>query len=231
MTQPADYQRLYENLQMHCTGAIWPAFKAELFEVVRDFCEKTNIYRQVQVLEVSQASTSYTLTPPASASVKRILTIGDVTNQTPPAAIGTFIIGESAIGSPGYSLPNFCVVWPYGLVQPTTLQLFYPLNNTYLWQVVYTLFPIDPVDSDGNPVLPAWILDNYFDTFFSGVMYRMCMQKAKPYSDMALASTRYKMYCAGRGQAAADVLQRNVYNAQAWQYPPGGVVYGRQRGV
>jgi len=121
--------------------------------------------------------------------------------------------------------------WPAELRLPNTIVLQRTLNQSYTLIATLALFPLDPVDSYGNPIFPNWILDNYFDTLFSGTLYRLYVQPQKPWSNAALAATYYKLYMKGRGIAAADVLRQNIYNNQSWCFPPGGITYGRQRGV
>lgn len=211
MAQPDDYQRFYDNVRQHAVGALVTAIQAELFETLRDFCQHTNAYNQYQDIVVSGASQTYPLTTPGGTAIKRVLSMRDITNGD----------GEPFIG----------VRWPVVLVLPNTLQLNQVLSNTYTWRVQTTLYPVDPVDADGNPIVPSWIVDDYFDTLFSGTLFRMFTQKAKPYSDVQMAASRYRLYLKGRGEATAAVLQANMYGGQAWAYPQGGIVSGRQRGV
>lgn len=211
MAQPDDYQRFYDNVRMSAVGAIQSAIQAELFETLRDFCQKTNAYSQFQDIVVSGASQTYALTTPGGAAIKRILSMRDITN--------------------GAEQPWVGVRWPVVLVLPSTMQLNWQLNNTYTWRVQTTLYPVDPVDANGNPIVPNWIIDDYFDALFSGVLSRLFLQQAKPYSNPQLGAARYRMYRAGRGEATAAVLQANMYGGQAWAFPQAGVVTGRQRGV
>ncbi len=121
--------------------------------------------------------------------------------------------------------------WPAELRLPNTIVLLRPVSQSYTLIATLALFPVDPVDANGNPIFPSWILDNYFDVLFSGLLYRMLVQPAKPYSNAALAAVYYKVYLKGRGLAAADVVRSNVYNNQSWAFPAANVTYGRQRGV
>lgn len=211
MAEPANFSRLYANLQQNLPGALQQTVRPELFEAVREFCQKTNIYFNTVNVVVNASSNAYPLIVPPSSAIKRLLSLADVTNGLQP--------------------PFVPVRWPTGLVLPNTLTLYQQLQNTYTWQVQYSLYPVDPTDGNNDPVFPSWILDDYFDTLFSGVMWRMCIQKSKPWSDLNLASLHYKKYKQGRGEAFADVLKQNVFNAQAWQYPQSIAVVGRQRGV
>lgn len=207
----SNFQRLYDNVRMHATGSLLAGIQPELFETVRDFCDHTNAWNQTQDVVVTNASQDYTLTFPTGSAIKRLLAIQDITNgvQTPPIPVR----------------------WPVTMVLPSTMHLGAVLQNTYTWRVQTALVPIDPVDGNGDPMIPNWMVDNYFDAFFSGTLWRMMAQVGKPWSNGQMAATRYRLYMKSRGEAAAAVLAANVYNAQTWSYPRAGVTLGRQRGV
>lgn len=211
MAQTPAYQRLLDNIAMHCSGALTSAVQAELFETARDFCQATNIYQQTMALTIATNTYDYPLTVPTSAAIKRIIGIRNKTNLSEP--------------------PYPVFQWPYGLVLPNTLRLERNVNNTYNIEVLYSLYPVDPTDAQNEPVIPEFIVDNYFDALFSGALWRLYAQASKPYSNPGLAATRYRMYMKGRGLAAVDALRQNIYNAQAWCYPGNYATYGRQRGV
>lgn len=212
MTEPANFSRLYADVQMHATGVLNPSgIQPELFSIMRDFCQHTNAWSQTQDVVVSAGTLDYTLTVPAGAAMKRILALQDITNglQTPPVPVR----------------------WPIQFILPNTMRLVGSLQNTYTWRVQTSLYPVDPVDGNGDPQVPSWFLDDFQDTLFNGVLSRLLAQPAKTYSNGPMAATRYRLYMKGRGEAAAAVLAANMYNGQTWTYPRAGVVLGRQRGV
>jgi hypothetical protein len=211
LAQPANYQRLIDNIKTHVPGVIDNNVEPELFEIARDFCQNTNCYKNIEIITVSSATNDYTLNPLASAQIKRITGIADVTNTTQP--------------------PYRPVQWPHGLVMPVTLRLYQQLSNTYSWRVEYAMYPVDPVDANDDPVMPSWILDNYQDAFLWGVRARLHMQSAKPYSNPALGAAAWRMYLQRRGLAAAEVNRENLYDGQNWMFSGAYTTYGRQRGV
>lgn len=212
MAQAANWTRLYADIDMHAPGVVNPVTaQPEVMNLFQDFCQKTNIWTQTQDIAVSPAANTYPLTFPTGSAIKRITSMRDITN--------------------GLNAPWLGVKWPITLVPPATMQLGWALSNTYTWRVQTTLFPVDPPDSDGNPMVPDWILDQHYDTLLNGALYHLCRQKAKSYSDMQIAAASYKLYAKGRGEATAAVLAANMYGGQAWFYPQAGVTTGRQRGV
>lgn len=212
MTEPANFSRLYADVQMHATGVLNPTgIQPVLFAILRDFCQHTNAWSQTQDIVVSASTQDYPLTFPTGSAIKRVLAIQDITNGVTRPPVGVFI--------------------PAQLVLPSTLRLMGALQNTYTWRVQTSLYPVDPVDANGDPMVPSWFLDDFQDTFFHGVLYRLLAQPAKTYSNGQMAATHYRLYMKNRGEAAAAVLAANMYNGQTWTYPRGGVVLGRQRGV
>jgi hypothetical protein len=209
MSEAPNIIRLYTNAQVACQGAIWPMFRQELMEVMRDFCQVTSIFNQAQTLSIVPGTQSYTLTPPPSAAIKRILSVQNENNPSP------------------YSAVNF----PYTLQLPGTFFVQRQPQNDETWIVTYSLYPVDPTDTNGDPIFPNWILDNYFDGIYSGLLYRMHAQQRKTYTNPQLAVTHARLYAKARGVAKADVLMGNNFNGQAWQVPGSYATYGRQRGV
>lgn len=212
MTEPANLSRLYANVQMHAPGVLNPSgIQPELFETFRDFCQHTNAWSQTQDIVVSGASQTYPLTCPIGSAMKRVLSMRDITQ--------------------GLNTPFLPVRWPITFQLPATLVIGASLQNTYTWRVQTSLYPVDPVDGNGDPMVPQWLADDFQDTLLSGTLFRLMAQTAKPYSNAQLAGTRYKLYLKGRGEAAAAILHANMYEGQAWMFPQAGLVRGRQRGV
>jgi hypothetical protein len=127
-------------------------------------------------------------------------------------------------------------VWPAKMATPGTLTLLRQItgSGTQHWSATLGLFAVDPIDGDGNPVFPSWILDKHFDTLLSGVLFRLMKQPLKPYSNVAMAKFHYQKYVSGRALARAEVERANTFGTQNWNFPrdfvgPGGAT--RQRGV
>ncbi len=214
MSQSAAFNRFFADALAHAPGTIKSGVQAEMFATLRDFFQFTNIWQEDVDVYVSQASAVYSLLVSSGKSINRLMnlwdTAGDV-NRKP-------------------------WVWPATMATPGTLTLLQPVTSvTQLhWSATVALFALDPLDADGNPIFPSWILDKHFDTLFAGVLFRLMKQPAKPYSNLGMAKFHYQTYAAGRGRARTEVERANTYSAQNWNFPrafvgPGGNI--RQRGV
>lgn len=208
MAQSAAFQRFYDDGAMDVPASIPITLRAALFQTLRDFLQHTNIWVQDLTVNVVPNTLSYTLTVPSGTALKRLM---NFYNSTDTITKAWFL--------------------PAQLQLPTTLLLARSVEQNYTMYATVALYTIDPVDADGNPIFPAWILDNYFDTLYSGMLWRMYAQPSKPWSNAGLAATRYKMYMKGRGEALAEVQRGNTFNTQNWVFPVAGTTRGRQHGV
>lgn len=207
MAQSDAFQRFYADAALHAPGAIASTLQPELFATLRDFLQKTNVWIEQIPVFVVPDTYDYEIVPPAGTAFNRLMAVSDPQIRTNSWA------------------------WPATFVPPTTLRLTRNPTQPANWDVWMALFAVDPVDVDGNPVFPEWMLDKFFDTLFSGMLYRVLMQPQKPYSNAGLAATRYKMYVQGRAQALAEVQHGYGFDMQSWQFPAAGVTRSRQRGV
>lgn len=207
MTQSPAFMRFYADAVMHLPGAIPQTMQPEMLAVMRDFLQHTNIWNVERTVNVTSASNTYVVAPDASANFKRLLNFyqqGDVTKRW---------------------------FWPVQMQMPGTLVLQRTVDQPYTLVAVLAQSCIDPVDANGDPVFPSWILDDYFEGLKSGMIAKCMMQPAKSYSNPQLAVFHWKTYRAARQQAMSDVLRANLYDAQAWVVPQALVTTGRQRGV
>lgn len=201
------FNRFYANGAMDVPASIQATLQPVLFEVLRDFMQHTNVWKSDVNITVDATNYTYTFTPPAGTAVKRLMNFYNPTDTTKRWT------------------------WPVVLELPSTLRLGRLFDQPYTYVATLSLYAVDPVDGDGNPIFPAWILDNYFDTLYSGMLWRMFAQPSKPWSNVALAGVRYRMYMKGRGEALAETQRGNTFDNQNWTYPMAGTTFGRQRGA
>lgn len=84
-----------------------------------------------------------------------------------------------------------------------------------------------------NVDLPYDVMTTYWEGIMSGVLYRLFMQPAKPYSDLNAAQIHGRLYRSCIASARGDAQAWHVRDGSSWQYPyfatgghPGGR-YGR----
>lgn len=88
-----------------------------------------------------------------------------------------------------------------------------------LWRAVFVLTVADPTDEDGIPYMPDWAVERYHEIFMHGMLSRLMMHPAKPYSNAALAGFHGKKFMQGMGDARMAVLQGSNSNGQRWRFP------------
>jgi hypothetical protein len=102
---------------------------------------------------------------------------------------------------------------------PGEITLLTPPGNAETYAATVALSIIDPVQRDGYPEFPEWILQQFGLGLLHGVIANMMAQPAKPYSNVQLAPAHGKIYRTAVSQAGTFALHRNVHNAQTWMFP------------
>lgn len=190
----ADVNRLMDNLRISLPGAIDDALRMEVFNTLNDFFQGTNIWREDIEVEVAAGETHYEILPSGPANIVRLIGVIDH-NKLPAKAVLDLITGELALAeAPSQSA-------------------------TYTAQVVLTVN--DPLDREGYPVFPMWVLNLYQNDIISGVLGRMMSQPAKPYSNVQLAVAHSRAFNSAIATARMEANRRFTYRAQAWQFPQG----------
>ena len=90
-------------------------------------------------------------------------------------------------------------------------------NDTYYCRVALTVS--DPTTREGDPQVPDWALDKYGVDLMEGLVGRMMMQPAKPYTAKQDGLFHMKNYISARSDAKIEAAHQNVYGGQAWQFP------------
>lgn len=190
-----DTDRLMNNARNYLPGATDTAIQLELFNVLNEFFQDSNIWTEDIEFTVTAgddpADTTYYIEAESVASINRLIGIVD-SNDNPVG--GTMAVpGEIVLDNePGQ-------------------------NDTYTATVALTVN--DPTARDGYPEYPQWILNKYSLGLISGVVGRMMAQPAKPFTNAQLASFHYKQFRAAVSLASNEAQHKNVDNAQAWRFP------------
>jgi hypothetical protein len=204
----AEYDRLLSDCAVHAPGALQSAVEAELFATLRDFLTQTNLWRCQYEIEIVAGTRCYTISPGGGVSIKRLM---------------NFFDSEDTMKR---------WVWPAAMDTPGTIMLGRTPTQAATWVADVSVFAVDGSNgSDCRRLIPGWILSTYFDAVFQGTVGRLQTQPLKPYSNAQLGLGHLRLYHAAKARARADQAQRNVYDAQAWQFPSMGITRGSQRGV
>lgn len=184
--------RLLDNLVVSLPGARDNIIKIELFNTLNDFFQGSNAWREDIEVAITPGVTSYELLPSGPAKIVQIMSVLDANNLPVRAQLG-LISGE--------------------------LELFEtPSSNTnFTAQVALTV--ADPVDREGYPVFPMWVLNLYMNGIISGVLSRMMAQPAKPYSNAQLAVFHTRAFNNTIANARIEGNRGFTYGTQKWRFP------------
>lgn len=210
MTANADVQRLINNAMVHLPGATLANMQLELFNVMTDFFQGSNVWNEDIVINVpgqDPAGTVYLLAPQQPAQIDKLLWV--FTNPPPTGSLrgsavaaAMQIPGELTLGS-----------------QPSSDQSFV---------VTVALTVQDPADRDGYVMFPAWVLQKYGVDIQDGLIGRMQAQPNKPYTNLQMSVFHQRKFTSAVSQARIDWTRNNTYRQQAWRFPSS--VRGSQRG-
>lgn len=195
MTAVVEIQRLMKNLRVKLPGSMDAAIQLELFNTMDAFFQRTNIWQEDISFTTVVNDTSYDVYPAASTSViNRLMWVKDSDG----------IVIDATMATPG---------------APGTIDLRYAPSNARTLTATVALTTTDPVDGDGNPVFPIWVLNKYNDVIEAGVLGRMYAQPAKPWSNLQLASFYQRKFDGGASEARVEVRRKNTYATGAWRFP------------
>jgi hypothetical protein len=192
--------RLMNELRPRLPGALDTAIQFEMFSMLTEFFERTNVWREDISVVLVVNTTSYELVPTGPASIHRLVQVLN-TNLRPVSAT--------------MSVPGTMVL----ATAPTQIDT---LTATVVLNVV------DPTDKDAYPQFPAWVLDKYRLAFVDGLLGRLHSQPAKPYSNQQLAVYHMRRWRQAMAIAKVEVQRNNVFAAQSWRYPQGFAVRRRR---
>ena len=196
----ADMNRLMDNARFRLPGALDSAIQFELFAVLNEFFQETNIWYEDIAFDVTPTSDTYFENPSAYTYELIVLEGGTINRLLGMRDSGGFR-QRGSMPTPGYVIlansPNQA--------------------DTYTARVGKTI--TDPVTRDGYPVFPDWILNKYGNDILDGVLGRMMGQVAKPYASPQLAVVHLRNFKQAVGKAKAEAMHGNVYRGQNWTFP------------
>lgn len=195
----ADMNRLMDHARIRLPGALDAALQMELFAVMNEFFQSSNIWYEDIQFQVQPTTVSYLDEPesytydviPSQGSITRLVGVIDSNGFAQKAAMPT--LGQVVLA---FS-PN--------------------VADTYTARVFLTV--TDPVTREGYPEFPDWILNKYGNDILEGLLGRMMSQIAKPYSSQQGAVFHLRNFKQAVNQAKAEALHQNVFRGQNWRFP------------
>jgi len=200
----APYQRLLDTARTNLPGALDGGLQLVLFNVLREFLTRTNIWQDEIPLRLHQNKHEYLLAARSpSAIITRLMWL-----EGPKSQDGRdgFPI-RARLKSDGSTTATLLV---QGVV-----------SENELAHAHVALTVTDPTGPTGLPRIPDDIVDGHFDTILSGLLERMMLQPSKPYSNPQLASYHGHRFRQGMSAARAELAHGGVFGGQAWRFPGG----------
>ena len=223
--------RLLDTVRIDCPGVTDGILRATLFNVLREFFRRTNIWLFEMPVYVSGDVNDYVLNTCQNATVIRLMSLDkpqwfptDGSFEYVPGCPSQFIRYPTTV--PGAQTQN-----PYpraprdgGLltagVKNPILRIFWNPGTNDVWIALLAMSVADPVDSRGLPTeMPDWIIEKYFDYIAHGVSGKLMLSPNKPYSSPKLAEYNMRKFHEGVGLGRTENQHMFVHSANRWMYP------------
>jgi hypothetical protein len=186
-----EIERLVKNVTIHVPGALEAVLKLELFNVLDEFFRDSLIWKEEVDFETEVDETFYYAVNSDPGTI--ISLVGVANENDAPVAATMQVPGEITLGT-----------------APSVVE-------TLTATVVLTT--VDPVDGDGWPQMPEWILSKYRQGIAAGLLGRLMSQPAKPYTNERLSIYHYRRFRGAVALARAEAEHKNLHDGQAWRFP------------
>ena len=196
MTTAPEFERFMDGVRTRAAGALDAVIQNELYDVLNEFFQDTNCWREDIPFTATSDTTSYPVAPTGAAAIHRLMWVMDTQD---------------------YPVPAF--MEELGTVDLVTA----PATDTdYVATVALTVN--DPIRRDGFPFFPMWVLNKFNSDIRAGVLARLMSQPAKPYTNEQLAIFHARQFVTAKSQARVEARTKNTYRGQAWAFPRGFAV-------
>lgn len=222
--------RIIDTARTNCSGVLDGVARMELFNVFKDFFNRTSAWLMELPVFVQPTTNDYMIDTCQNAVVTRLMSLSrpdDVSAymnyiaQCPPQYLQTYSISGQEAMNPLFRSQRDGVLLSVGTKCPVLRIRWNPQANE-TWIAMLALNITDPMDKDGLPdAVPDWLIEKYYLILCDGLVSRLMLQAGKPYSSPQGAEFHGKKFNQGIGTARDEVRQMFVYGAQRWQYPGG----------
>lgn len=192
MSLSSEYSRFFKRARTRLPGAIDDQIRLELFAVLDEFFKESNAWWEEIRVPVITTKLAYEFeSDEPAAQIIRLLK--------------TYTADDVAVKA---IMPT-----------PGVLEIAYAPSQNLNYYALVSLTVSDPVDDDGYPVIPDWVMLRYRETIMDGTLANMMAQVNKPYSSERMAVYHARRFRNGIGVARAEALRRNMYAYNAWRFP------------
>jgi len=211
VAEPAPWTRIYNRIKTQIPACPDALLRQELFAIMVDFTQDTNVWIEEVPLAIVPNTTSYPFT---------------VTNGTPNRLMRVWRSDDPVRH------------WADNGVTmriPGVIELFRALSEPVSWTAAIAkacsnpqmTADVPPKDT-GYPAIDSWIVDKYNDAIYFGTMYYLQRAPGKPFSSPKSAGENGAYYSSEKSKARNDFLKANVWGGQAWAFPQGFATISRK---
>ena len=191
MATDTEWTRIMDTVQIQLPGVRVDVAKHELYMVVDQFLDESNIWREEVVFNTVAGVTEYDLEPENVAYVARLF--------------GVFTENNSRMSAT--------------MMEPAIVVLNVEPSSAFELTAVYSLRLKQANSSDDFPTVPQWLLRKYRAGVLDGVKARLMMQPAKPYTNERLSIVHERRFISAISAARNEASRKNLWGAQAWRFP------------
>lgn len=214
-------ESILEEIVSQLTGATTGAINLAMWNVLDEFCTRSNAWQEEIELVLAEGVIKYALPVPNGSALVRVMRAthrGFGIRETGSDSINmrgriqaTFFDEDNAEFTPSDTVLGYAVFTPEYITinsLPTLAATAVPMLMTL------ALKPQRGVNgADDNPIdfLPDWLIDRYRMVFLDGVLWRMMAQASRPYSNPTLAQYHAQKFRGGVTGARADQVIGPLY--------------------
>jgi hypothetical protein len=217
MAEPYPWTQLFRRIKTSIPAAIDDVIRGETFQVMIDFTQDTNIWKETIPISIQPNVYNYPFTVTGGVANRLIIVYDPATQQSsnyPPVWADSFI----SMRVPGIialvRTPSAPVTWNVTVAKAC----FDNFMDTTQVPPVKTLWP--NIDS--------WIVEKNNDAIFFGVMAYLQKQPSKAYTNPKDAEFNMRQYRSMKAEAKANDQMLNTLGGQAWTFPQGWATIRRK---
>lgn len=199
--------RILDGVRVQTPGCLDGTLRMELFNVTKEFCQRSDIWRESVHIHIQPNIHEYTIHSQDRALINRLLAVEGSHRTT---GSDKHLFGVPRVPQEGYlDIAG----------ENAILRIPRPPSEKEEWQAHISLAPIDPTDSEGLPRLPNYIVEKYQDSIQSGLLSRLMMYPGKPYSSPQMAQFHGRRFYTGVNLAKKEARQGFQLAGQRWVFP------------
>lgn len=229
--------RLNDRVRMNCPGALDGIIRAEMFEVMKEFFQRTNIWLLELPIYIVPSTNDYQISTGQNVVVNRLMSLQRP--RSPPPPNGPWPPAYAPMCPPQYLTVTQGEDQPYTEAQNPLfrtnragallnagskcpiLRIFQNPAANETWIATFALNTCDPTDADGFVEPPDWIMEKYLAGIASGVISRMMQQPGRPYTSMPGMQFHGRKFNEAVGLARTEARHMFTFGAQRWNFPTG----------